>query len=179
MSRVSRKRGARSQAAEVLGPTPERMAKGSFRLVDVELESHQDRRAKVHRDFSATPIDEWLARGIITEQQHKACEYYAELYQAAGLLQRVTASYEGRTGGGSGMFGPGNTLAQCEAISELRKWGKKIPAKYLGVFTDVVVFGRRTGEAGADLGYVNKKAEASAMTCVRFVADLIAMEKRF
>ena len=164
---------------QVLGPTPERAAKGSFRLVPVELEGHQDRRAKVHRDFSATPIDEWRTRGIITEQQHRACEYYAELYQAAGLLQRVTASYEGRTGGQALGFGPGNTMRQCEAISDLAKWGQKIPAKYLGVFTDVVVFGRRTGEAGADLGYTNARAEASAMTVVRFVADLIATEKRF
>jgi len=167
------------RAPEVLGPTPERAAKGVYRLVDVELESHQDRRAKVHRDFAGSPIDEWRTRGIITEQQHRACEYYAELYQAAGLLQRVTASYEGRTGGQALGFGPGNTMRQCEAISDLREWGKKIPAKYLGVFTDVVVFGRRTGEAGADLGYRSKSAEASAMTVVRFVADLIAAEKRF
>lgn len=176
MSKAARKRARR--VAEVLGPTPERAAKGAFRLVDVELESHQDRRAKVHRDFSATPIDEWRTRGIITEQQHRACEYYAELYQAAGLLQRVTASYEGRVTTQALGFGPGNTQAQCEAISELRKWGQKIPAKYLGVFTDVVVFGRRTGEAGADLGYRNKSAEAAALTVVRFVADLIAMDRR-
>lgn len=176
MAKAAKKR---ARAPEILGPTPERAAKGAFRLVDVELESHQDRRAKVHRDFAGTPIDEWLARGIITEQQHRACEYYAELYQAAGLLQRVTASYEGRTGGRTGMFGPGNTMAQCEAISELREWGKKIPAKYLGVFTDVVVHGRRTGEAGADLGYTSARAEVAAMTVVRFVADIIAAEKRF
>jgi len=164
---------------KVLGPTPERAAKGAFKLVPVELEGHQDRRAKVHRDFSATPIDEWRTRGIITEQQHRACEYYAELYQAAGLLQRVTASYEGRVTTQALGFGAGNTQAQCEAISELREWGKKIPSKYLNVFTDVVVFGRRTGEAGADLGYVNKKAEVAAMMCVRFVADIIATENRF
>lgn len=166
-------------AEQTLGPTPERLAKGQFRLVPVELEGHQDKRGEAHRDISSTPIDEWRTRGIITEQQHRACEYYAELYQASGLLQRVTASYDGRTGGRALGFGPGNTMRQCEAISDLQKWGKKIPVKYLNVFTNVVVFGRRTGEAGADLGYRNKSAEAAAMTCVRFVADLIAMMQRF
>lgn len=181
-----RKRAARARrAAEVLGPTPERAAKGAFRLVDVELESHQDRRAKAYRDFAFSTIDRWRKNRLITESQYKACDYFREVYQASGLLGRVTSAYEGRSTVAARGFGPGNTLRQCEAISELQYWlgkdGKpgRLPSKYADVFVNVVVFDMSTGEAGSLAGYTNARAEDRAKLFVEFCADVIAMDKRF
>jgi len=172
MARAARKKAVR--APEVLGPTPERMAKGKFQVVPVELEGHQDKRSEAFKDIASTTIDEWLSRGVIDERQHKACEYYLRLYHRAKLLQRVTANYDARICGGSG-----NYETQQEAIEDLRMWAGRIPPLPLSVFTNVVVFGHRTGTAGEALGYTSKKAEVAAITCVRLVADTICMYKRW
>ena len=173
MGRIRKKK-----SVETVGPTPEQLARGDYEAVEVELESHQDKRAATVRNFARTTIDRWRRNRLLTDKQYRACEHYRDTYEASGLLRRVTSAYEGRITMAAQGFGPGNTQRQCEALSDLVHWSSFLPSKYLDVFTNVVVFDWSTGEAGAQAGYTSATAEAAAKRIVEFCADVLAMRMR-
>lgn len=117
-----------------------------------------------------TAVDRWHRDGQLTDIQVRAIEHVQALWQRAATVRGLVFDPL-KIPGGTG----GDGLSQQEALDDLSRYGRDVPAKYWSVFEAVCRWDEPAGTAGSKLATNRPAALASARLCVAFVADLIAM----
>jgi len=125
------------------------------------------------RNRGGTPIARWRGDKRLSEPQNLAIDYCIRLWERAGR-QSLTMDPMKVIG-----LPPSSGWSQQEALDELAHFKKSIPTAYWSVYENVCRFDEPAGVAGSKLATNSRSAVDAAFTCVCFVADLIAMWKRF
>lgn len=102
----------------VIEPTSEWKAQGDFRTFTPRLEDGTVRTVKAYRRVSVPMVLRFWNKGKITDDQLRACIWYREAWEQAGLIGRFKSSHislTGNTGGGGGMGQAPVALQQREA----------------------------------------------------------------
>ena len=146
-------------------------------LVNEFAEQHGDyvgEGNRTKRNRSGTPIARWQADGLLSDTQCLAIDYCVRLWERAGRFSNLTQDLMKITG-----LPPSSGWSQQEALDELAHFKADMPRKYWEVYENVCRFDMPAGTAGSLLANNNRSAIDAARICVCFVADLIAMWKRF
>lgn len=125
------------------------------------------------RNRGGTPVARWRAESRLSDPQNLAIDYSIRLWERAGR-QQLTMDPMKVIG-----LPPSSGWSQQEALDELSQFKRAIPVHYWSVFENVCRFDEPAGVAGSKLATNSRSAVDAAYTCVCFVADLIAMWKRF
>lgn len=160
----------------VVPPTPEWLAKTSTRTVYVGADNWTDRSAheplKTVRRIAASMAFRIHSDGRINERQFKACVWYRDRYELAGLDGNMkTASFEPRISGGSGSGLPFSDV-QIEAQDEYRNARIMVPM-LLRAFFELVVIDDMSLTAAKKNAPAGKSALDSFKCCADRVADYI------
>jgi len=102
----------------VIEPTPEWKAQGDFRAFTPRLEDGTVRTVKAYRRVSVPMVLRFWNKGKINDDQLRACIWYRDAWEQAGLIGRFKSSHislTGNTGGGGGMGQAPMALQQREA----------------------------------------------------------------
>lgn len=117
-----------------------------------------------------TAVDRWHRDKQLTDTQVRAIEHVQSLWQRAATVRGLVfdpLKVPGSTGG--------DGLSQQEALDDLARYRRDVPARYWDVFEAVCRWDEPAGRAGSKLATNRPAALTSARVCVAFVADLIAM----
>lgn len=136
-------------------------------------------RAKALVNRGGDPVSRWEAARKLEPAQMLAITLLRELWDRAGIKQRVTANYGEMIHGGSDTEHAAHR--QIQARHDLHRIRDYFPAPidgYFDVFENVVRHDWPAGVACAGDGRSEKAAQARALTIVQFVADIIAMKER-
>lgn len=125
------------------------------------------------RNRGGTPIARWRGEKLLSDTQNLAIDYCIRLWERAGR-QALTMDPMKVVG-----IPPSSGWSQQEALDELAHFKKAVPTTYWSVYENVCRFDEPAGTAGSKLASDNSSARVSARIIVCFVADLIAMWKRF
>lgn len=160
----------------VVPPTPEWLAKTPTRTVYVGGDNWTDRSAheplKTVRRIAASMAFRIHSDGRINERQFKACVWYRDRYELAGLEGNMkTASFEPRISGGSGSGLPFSDV-QIEAQDEYRNARIMVPM-LLRAFFELVVIDDMSLTAAKKNAPAGKSALDSFKCCADRVADYI------
>lgn len=160
----------------VVPPTPEWLAKTPTRTVYVGGEKWTDRSAheplKTVRRIAASMAFRIHSDGRINERQFKACAWYRDRYELAGLEGNIkSASFEPRISGGSGSGLPFSDV-QIEAQDEYRNARIMVPM-LLRAFFELVVIDDMSLTAAKKNAPAGKSALDSFKCCADRVADYI------
>lgn len=129
---------------------------------------------KTKRNRGGTPIARWKADNLLSETQCLAIDYSIRLWERAGRFSNLTQDLMRVTG-----QPPSSGWSQQEALDELADFKDRIPRKHWEVYENVCRFDMPAGTAGSMLANNSRSAIDAARVCVCFVAELIAMWKRF
>jgi len=102
----------------VIEPTPEWKAQGDFRTFTPRLEDRTVRTVKAYRRVSVPMVLRFWNKGKINDDQLRACIWYRDAWEQAGLIGRFKSSHislTGNTGGGGGMGQAPMAIQQREA----------------------------------------------------------------
>ncbi len=105
------KRNRRSRSTPAMVPTPERLAKGGFDLVDTERAG-----IKAHRVQIVSQYDLLWRHRKLTRDEHAACEHFERQYRAAFGADCLIARYDKGVSGGAGNV-PQHALAEIRHLS--------------------------------------------------------------
>ncbi len=140
-----RKRAGRARALAAIDaglPTPEQMAKHEYRRVRIKEPGIAQGRLAL-RNTTASAIDRWYARAMITERQYQAASRYRADYEAAGRERSMISQYGGGTGSGSGTPNYAGTLPatlrQMDALTRWRAARDLLQASLAPVFDAIVL----------------------------------------
>lgn len=128
---------------------------------------------RTKRNRGGTPIARWRADNLLSDTQALAIDYCIRLWERAGR-QALTMDPTKVIG-----LPPSSGWSQQEALDELAWFKREVPNRYWGVFENVCRFDEPAGTAGSKMATGDTAARTSARVIVCFVADLIAMWKRF
>lgn len=146
-----------------------------------ELGEARHGQVRVTRNRGGTTVERWLASSSLTSGQAEAIALYARSWRLWIGEQRVTANWS-LTATIRGMDAGAWVPSRIEAKAMLEHLDecvfKAMPAAYVDVWKNVVIFDEAAGVAGSRLGYKNARAEAAAKTIVLFIADIIATVMR-
>lgn len=161
----------------VVPPTPEWLAKHDTAPVTVQAdgEGHHARSVKTVRRVVTSHPKRAYDAGKINERQLKACAWYREQYDEAGLEGRMPSSQvvdRIRSGLTSTMpFGDW----QLEAMDELRHARKAIAAKYRRFF-DMVVLEDMPVKRASRAAKCRRDPFLTLRTCADSVADYLGLD---
>lgn len=160
----------------VVPPTPEWLAKTQTRTVYVGGEKWTDRAShepvKTVRRIAASMAFRIHSDGRINERQFKACVWYRDRYELAGLEGTIkTASFEPRISGGIGSGLPFSDV-QIEAQDEYRNARLMVPM-LLRPFFELVVINDLSLTGAKRKAPAGKSALDSLKCCADRVADYI------
>lgn len=187
MPRKSRSRRAKSKREPNQVAVNEFTAQhGDYRtetltVTDGELESGRHQNIRVLRNRGGTTVERWLSAGSLSPTQAEAISLYARAWRLWLGEQRVTANWSlvSNIRGMPASDFVDSRLSAKELLDHLdANIFRRMPAAYVNVWQNVVIFDEAAGVAGARLGYSNRQAETSAKTIVLFVADMIATDMR-
>lgn len=174
LTEIAKALTAKKQQAEKLkaAPKPER-------AIVVPIDDFMAKHGDYHREGvklvnrHVTTVSRWKSDSLLNETQLRAIEICEDLWECAGSPQGLVMDLMKIPGmpGGSGM-------RQQDALDELASFKTKIPETYWRVFENVVRWNEPGGAAGSRFANDNPRAAQSALMCVRFVADLVAMWRR-
>ncbi|WP_133726837.1 MULTISPECIES: hypothetical protein [unclassified Novosphingobium] len=105
-------------ADAVIEPTPEWKEQGDFRTFTPRLEQGTVRTVKAYRRVSVPMVLRLWSKGKINDDQLRACIWYREAWEQAGLIGRFKSSHislTGNTGGSGGIGQAPMALQQREA----------------------------------------------------------------
>lgn len=156
----------------VIPPTPEWLARHETAPVTVQAdgEGHHARSVKTVRCVVVTPAMRAQRAGHIDEHQLRACVWYRDRYEEAGLDGRMAKGcFEPRIASGL-MGGVAFTDRQMEAMDDLRAARKAINARFVKFF-DLVVL-NEVGVKRAER--MAKCRRDSGMLTLRTCADAVA-----
>jgi hypothetical protein len=128
---------------------------------------------RTKRNRGGTPIARWRADNLLSDTQALAIDYCIRLWERAGR-QALTMDPTKVIG-----LPPSSGWSQQEALDELAWFKSWFPDPYFSVFENVCRFDEPAGVAGSRLSSNMRSAQEAAKTIVKFVADYIAMKKRF
>lgn len=161
---------AQQRAAELQSKidviTPEQRAKGTY----------DSGRRIINR--GGEPVSRWTWAGRLNDTQQLAIAVCIRLWEKAGLKQRITQRYEGRTASAATEWVEQRANDEIDARKRLAGISQGIPKPYWDVFENVCRHGEPAGVAGSRLGYGPRSAQDRAHTIVCFVADIIATRER-
>lgn len=103
-------------------PTPEWLAKGDYRTFTPRLEDGTVRTVKAYRRISTPVVVRLWKDGRITDDQLKACVFFRDRYEQAGVTGRFKTSYislTGNVGGSGGMAQSPMALHEREAEARM------------------------------------------------------------
>ena len=128
------------------------------------------------RNAHVDTVARWKSMGLISETQARAIELCQDLWERAGSPPGLVMDLLKIPGmpGGTG-------ASQHDALRQLAEMrdGFKPPVDtYFDVFENVVRWNEPGGVAGSRWANDDGRASQSALMCVRFVADMIAMWRR-
>ena len=129
--------------------------------------------SRTKRNRGGTPIARWKADRLLSDTQCLAIDYCIRLWERA-VRQSLTMDPMKVIG-----LPPSSGWSQQEALDELAHFKAQLPRAYWEVFENVCRFDEPAGTAGSKLANNNRSAIDAARICVGFVAELIAMWKRF
>jgi len=145
--------------------TDEQRAKGTYQ---------GERRIVNHHD----PVMRWRASGRLSDSQQRSIDHVRRLWELAGLQQRVTATYEARSSGGSSVEHNAHLKIDArEDLHRIKGYFSGVLSPYFDIFENVCRWGEPAGVAGSSLGFGTRSAQDRAHTIVCFVADYVAMKE--
>jgi hypothetical protein len=179
--RKQRERRAREERGRLANRKPGKAKGQAEPLVNEFAARHgdygRDRRAgrsPVMRNRGGTPVDQWAAKGLLTETQLAAIAHMQRLWQIVESGPRLCANWDQTV---FGCAGDGN-FAEIEARAELQRIGGGFPHAYWDVFENVVRFDEPAGTAGSRLANVTRSAREAARLVVCLIADTIYLRER-
>lgn len=160
----------------VVPPTPEWLAKTPVRSVYIGADNWTDRGAhepvRTVRRIPASMAYKIHTSGRITERQFKACAWYRDRYEVAGMEGNIKgASFEPRISGGTTSGLPFSDI-QMEAQDEYRNARLLVPMG-LRTFFELVVVQDRSLTQARKLSKAGKDPLDSLKCCADRVADYI------
>ncbi len=160
----------------VVPPTPEWLAKAPVRAVYVGADNWTDRGAhepvRTVRRIPASMAYKIHTSGRITERQMKACAWYRDRYEVAGMEGNIKgASFEPRIAGGTTSGLPFSDI-QMEAQDEYRNARLMLPMG-LRTFFELVVIQDRSLTQARKQAKAGKDPLDSFKCCTDRVADYI------
>ena len=140
---------------------------------DSDDDREKEGKSTLTRNRHVDPVERWKSYGLLSETQVSAIDYCQNLWEKVGTSRPIVADYL-RVPGMPG----GDGLAEQYALSELHDLKREFPLQYWDVWESVCRHGEPGGVAGSRWVEDNKRASQSALMCIRFVGDLIAMKRR-
>lgn len=134
-----------------------------------------DKRGKstTMRNRHVTTIERWIDKGLLSETQRNGTAYCLVLWSKLRTSKAITMNWD--SVGGQVWY---SGIPEQEALDELGKLQALIPVTYWAVFELVCRFDEPGGVAGSRWANDDGRASQSALMCVRFVADSVAMWRR-
>ena len=173
LSRIARHDQAQRDKSEPIVPAIA-LANGDY--IDEFVTDDANCKVQTKLNRGGSPVMRWLRSNRLSEGQMLVIQHCLHLWAIAGLNPRVTAAYGERIGG-SDYESERRVNSYVEALADLRRIGKYIPAPYMAVFENVCRFDEPAGVAGSRLGGSSRSNEDRAHTIVCMVADIIAMRE--
>lgn len=177
MARKHKRKDRFAYVEELVTPTAEQLANGTYRGEWV-LDENTGLKAWAHRNSEHDPIERWRNGGKLEAHQLVVVDKMRRLWQIAGLHQRVTANYGERIA--SSGSAENASLIALEAKEDLNRIRDYFPApldRYFSIFENVARFGMAAGVAGSELGFGSRSSQDRAHQIVCFVADIIATKE--
>lgn len=125
-------------------PTEEWLAKGDFRTFVPRLEDGTVRTVKAYRRVITPMVMRLWLKGSLTDDQARACMWYRDRFDTAGVGGRYKSSHISLTGNVGGGGGAGQApmalhAREAEARGEYRAARDALTAFYLKFFESVVI----------------------------------------
>lgn len=125
-------------------PTPEWFEKGEFRTFTPRLEDGTVRTVKAYRRVQTVMVVRLWMQGRITDDQARACIWYRDRHEMAGVSGRYKTNYISLTGNVGGAGGAGQSPvalhhAEAEARDQYRAARKAIGDDRVKFFEAVVL----------------------------------------
>lgn len=132
--------------------------------------------------IGASPYMRWKATGQITDTQDRAIGHCLRLWSLTGVPEaQTTAGYGERTGGGQQAEPEWLSVKRIDAKHDLARVEGYFNGlrSYWDVFENCIRYDEPGGTAGSRImGWSATRANASALTTVQFVADIICERER-
>lgn len=171
MAKSSRKKlaGRVRQAILAQAILPEQIHRGDYELINpAEIDSNMP-QTLVPRNKSQWAIERYFNKGLIDERQLEAGRKFRQLYERAGIEQRVTSAYELPTGGREITYGMATTERQAEARQQWRSVADRFPPLIMNLAINGICRDASPTEIGG-----GSRPEITGMAYIRLCLDVLA-----
>ena len=179
--RKQREREAREERGRQASGKRGRPKKPAEPLVNAFAARHGDYardgragRSPAMRNRGGTSLDQWEAKGLLSETQLAAIAHMQRLWRLVESGQRTTTNWSQTV---FGVGGEGHFL-EVQARDDLQRIRSGFPSTYWDVFENVLRFDEPAGTAGSRLSNVSRSAKEAARLIVCLIADTIYMRER-
>lgn len=163
-------------------PTPEWLAKGDFRTFTPRLEDGTVVTVKAYRRVRTAMVIKLWSQGRLTDDQARACIWYRDRHEMAGVSGRYKTNYISLTGNVGGSGGAGQSpmalhAAEAEARAQYRAARAAIGDQSIKFFDAVVLLDQAISSAARLARCRNGMAQARFRECAQRLVDHCAGEK--
>jgi hypothetical protein len=131
----------RSPGSRILDATPERLAKSDHsEMVDPATIDSSEQPIGRTRRFRDTWVDRLHRRGLLTDAQWYACDWYGKIHARAFAAPSVVADYGRSSGGGEQTYGIARSEAQAAARRQYRAARDRLPAQMVALVEAAVIY---------------------------------------
>lgn len=163
----------------VVEPTPEWLEKGDVTTFVPKQPKGTTKVIRTVKRMKAAMVMRLFFQGKITEDQMRACMWYRDQYEIAGLMGRVKSNHlslTGNTGGGGGMGQAPMALhaREAEARELFRSARDAITPFYLKFFDSIVIHDIPPSRAARFARCRNDRAFARFRDCAQEMAEHVS-----
>lgn len=163
-------------------PTQEWLDKGNFRTFTPRLEDGTVRTVKAYRRVHTSMVVKLWTNGRLTDDQLRACIWYRDRHEMAGVSGRYKMNCISLTGNVGGAGGAGQSpiamhAAEAEAREQYRAARQAVGDAMIKFFDAVVLLDQSISSAARLARCRNGMVYARFQECAQRVVDLCAPDK--